>query len=155
MESKEARKVAAGAFVSVVAVVAALAVVAPAGATAARVKGKFIPAESGSPVLGSAHVAPQSDRTWRVGLTLQHVWRADYAVYVGSFVDANGDGVAQPDEQRAPVLVPECDLSHPTRKGHAGCVGTAAVEGTPDIVYLAVPAPPGASSFSAWAHLKR
>src|SRR4051812_18237720 len=60
-----------------------------ADATAARVKGKFKVENSGSPVLGSTKVKPMGRGAWRVGTTLQHVWRTDYDVWVDSYVDAN------------------------------------------------------------------
>lgn len=133
----------------------ALAITAVGNASSQRVKGKFIPAESGSPVLGSAHVRPMGGGVWRTNLTLQHVWKSDYKVYLGTFVDANDDGVPQASEKHAPVAVPSCDLSHPTKKGHAGCGrADATVVGTPYIVYLAVPGGSG-PLFEAWANVKR
>jgi hypothetical protein len=124
----------------------------PVFATAARVKGKFKPADSGSVVLGSAKVKPLSGGVQRVGLTLQHVWVDDYAVYLGTFTDANGDGQPQAAEL-AVTAVPGCDLSMPTKKGHDGCVGDATLAVQPNIVLLAVPGA-GGPSYVAWAHLK-
>jgi hypothetical protein len=133
----------------------ALAITAVGFASSQRVKGKFVPAESGSPVLGSAHVRPMGSGVWRTNLTLQHVWKSDYTVYVGTFVDANGDGAPQAGEKQTPVAVPTCDLSHPTKKGHAGCGrADATMVGTPYVVYLAVPGDAG-PVFEAWANVKR
>src|SRR4051812_27140524 len=112
------RKVAFVVAVGALAVFLAL----PAGASAARVKGKFVVTDANS-VLGSAKAKPMGGDVQRVGLTLQHVRRADYTVYLGSFVDGNGNGAPDAGEERGPIAVPGCDLSHPSKKGHAGCVG--------------------------------
>jgi hypothetical protein len=124
----------------------------PAFATAARVKGKFKPAESGSVVLGSAKAKPMGGGVQRVGLTLQHVWVNDYAVYVGTFTDGNGDNKPQAAELTV-TAVPGCDLSLPSKKGHDGCVGDATLAVQPNIVLLAVPGTDG-REYVAWAHLK-
>jgi len=130
----------------------ALAMSAPAFATATRVKGKFKPADSGSVVLGAARAKPMGGGVQRVGLTLQHVWVKDYEVYAGAFTDANGDGKPQPAELQVSA-VPGCDLSMPTPKGHDGCVGDVTLAVHPNIVLLAVPGGSG-PSYEAWAMLK-
>jgi hypothetical protein len=74
-------------------------------------------------------------------------------VYLGTFVDANADGVPQASEKQTPVRVKSCDLSHPTKKGHAGCGSAdATVVGTPYVVYLAAPGGAG-PVYEAWANL--
>src|SRR4051794_20584383 len=95
------RKVAFVVAVGALAVFLAL----PAGATAARVKGKFVVTDANS-VLGSARAKPMGADVQRVGLTLQHVRRADYSVWVGSFVDGNGKGTPDSGELRRPTAVP-------------------------------------------------
>jgi hypothetical protein len=118
----------------------ALVMAVPAGAAQARVKGKFIPAPGQDPktaVLGSAKVKPMADGTWRTGLTLQHVFRSDLKVYVGSFADTDADGVKDAGEQEyAPKLIAGCAISTPTKKGHESCVGYETLEGRPYVVKL-------------------
>jgi hypothetical protein len=125
----------------------ALVMAVPAGAAQARVKGKFIPAPGENPktaILGSAKVKPMPDGTWRTGLTLQHVFRNDLQVYVGSFADMDADGVMDPDEQVfAPKLIEDCKIETPTKKGHESCVGYETLEGRPYVVKLGFSTPTG------------
>ncbi len=111
-----------------------------AGATAARVKGKFPPIpDKATAVLGSAKAKPMGDGVQRVGLTLQHVWRADYRVWINTYVDANGNGAVDPAEIQGARWVDDCDLSQPSKKGHAGCVAYLTLVGTPFEIRLVAP----------------
>ena len=147
------RKVA---FFGLAAMTAASLFVGTADARATRVKGKFKVADSGSPVLGSAKIRPMGGGVWLADLTLQHVRRSDYQLWVDVFADLNGDEQVDAGEQRGAVHFATCDLSRPTKKGHAGCHSDADI-GAGNTPYAArlVPDQSAGDAPSAIAYLKR
>ncbi len=131
-------------------VVGALSTAVPAHASMDRVRGKFVPEQSGAPVLGSAKVrpVPGAPNVWRSLLTLQHVRRTDYKLFIGRFTDTNGDGQPQASELDV-VPVASCDLSTPTRKGHESCGrADARFVGVPNIAVLEVPPGTGPDAYA-------
>jgi hypothetical protein len=131
-------------------VLGALALAVPAHASMDRVRGKFVPSQSGAPVLGSAKVRPLpgAPNVWRTLLTLQHVRRSDYTLFIGRFTDANGDQKPQASELDL-VPVASCDLTSPTKKGHEGCGrADATYPGMPNIAVLRVPAGTGPDAYA-------
>ena len=130
--------------------------VGTADARATRVKGKFKVVHSGSPVLGSAKIRPMGGDVWLADLTLQHVRRTDYQLWVDVFADLNGNEAVDAGEQRGAVHFATCDLSRPTKKGHAGCHPDADI-GAGNTPYAArlVPDQSAGDVRSAIAYLKR